>query len=355
MAKAKDEYSLFKLVHHSQTLNYIRKGIQPGPLHAHVIATNRCNQDCIICAYRRPGYQSNQNFNLRDQMSHEALVGLISDLGELGCQAIQFTGGGEPLLHPSICQALELSHRLNMATALVTNGTLLNERHRAALYGASWVRVSLDAATASTYSKVKNVFADVFKTVIRNIEAMAKVKGNTTLGISFVVQEQNWPEIYETARLTRELGADNIRISAAFTPDGPDYFRLFLEQAIGMAKRAEQLTTDEFTVFNLFNERMGELFSGEQRYPYCHSKDLVPYIGADLNIYSCCVKSYTDQGLMGSINEQSFKEFWNGRGKMVRYMTHNPEQLCKHPCMFERKNEFIDYCVKANPRHVEFV
>ncbi len=351
----KDEYSLYKMVHHLGTLGYMRLGLQPGPLQAHVIPTNRCNQDCVICAYRRQGYQSNQNFNPRDQMGHEELMGLLGDLRAMGCRAVQFTGGGEPLLHPSICQALELVDQLGMSSALVTNGTLLDDRHRAALYNASWMRVSLDAAAKTTYAKVKKAKPDVFSTVVKNIASMAKVKGDMILGIGFVVQEHNWRDIYRATRLACDLGADNIRISAAFTPWGPDYFIDFLDKAKDLATMAMELSSETFTVFNLFDERLGELFSGEQRYPYCHYKDLVPYIGADLNIYSCCVKAYTTSGLMGSIKEKPFKDFWLGADKQAVYGSHDPSLICKHPCMFEKKNEFINYCVKANPRHVEFV
>jgi len=352
----RDEYSLYKLVHHGRILSRMRSGLLPPPIQAHVIPTNRCNQDCAICAYRRDGFQSNQNFNAHDQMTTAQLMGLVADLAALGNQAVQFTGGGEPLLHPDICQTVESSMALGMSVAMVTNGVLLGDRQRKTLSEASWIRVSLDAATPEAYSRVKNSPKTLFTTVCRNIESMAKAKSKgTILGVGFVVQEYNWREIIDATELARELGADNIRISAAFTPWGSGYFDAFVQLAREQSSMASACTRGDFTVFNLFNERLDELFMGRQDYPYCHSKDLVPYIGADMNVYSCCVKAYTDHGLMGNIAKTGLAEFWASDQRMDRYSGHDPRMDCPHPCMFEHKNKFINYCVKSRPRHMEFI
>lgn len=350
-----EEYSLYKLVHYPEIIRRIKSGVQPPPIQAHLIVTNRCNQNCLICAYRRTGYQSNQNFRPSDELSHDKVMEILGDFVAVGAKAVQFTGGGEPLLHPDIVSILAGARRLGLKVALVTNGVLLSDDVVDAAAGASWIRISLDAATAATYAKVKRSSPNSFDAVIRNIEKLIKHKGDTVVGIGFVVQEHNYHEILAAASLARNLGVDNIRISAAFTPAGIFYFSAFEAEAREQAALASELSTDEFRVFNLFNERIGELFSGAQAYEYCHYKDLVPYIGADGKVYSCCAKSYTDQGLMGDIRESSFKDFWQGPDKQKRYKLHDPRLVCRHPCMFEKKNQFLGYCALADPRHVEFV
>lgn len=355
MMEIREEYSLYKLVHFPRALKDMRRGCLPGPLQAHLIPTNRCNQDCDICAYRRDGHQSNQRFDPKDELSGDKLMGIINDLATLGCKAVQFTGGGEPLLHKDIIRAFNRTRRLGMALALVTNGLGLNDEVVAALEGAAWVRVSLDAATPAVYAKVKNSPAKNFNRVVDNIERLVKIKGDTILGLGFVVQRYNYGQILAAARLAKDLGVDNIRIAAAFTPGGVGYFQDFVDEARAQAKEAECLTDSGFTVFNLFNERLGELFSGRQRYGYCHYKDLVPYIGANAVVYSCCVKAYTDQGAMGSIGGRSLVDFWADLERKGQYRCHDPRVMCPHPCMFEEKNRFINYCVKPRPRHAGFI
>lgn len=351
----KEEYSPYKLVHFPRALRDMRLGRLPAPLQAHLIATNRCNQDCDICAYRRDGHQSNQRFDPRDQLPGEKLMEIINDLAALGCKAVQFTGGGEPLLHQDITRAFKRARKLGMSIALVTNGTRLGPEAIEALEGAAWVRVSLDAATPETYAKAKNSPAKNFDLVVENIRRLVEFKGDTVVGIGFVVQRHNHGEILATAKLAKSLGVDNIRLAAAFTPEGTDYFRDFLDDAMVQAKGAADLSDDGFTVFNLFNERLGELFSGRQRYPYCHYKDLVPYIGANQVVYSCCVKAYTDHGAMGSIANRRMVDFWSDHLRAKTYGKHDPQGMCQHPCMFEEKNKFINYCVKPRPRHAGFI
>src|SRR5574343_183849 len=93
-------YSPLKIIHHRKWLETVREGKQPAPIFVQIIPTNRCNQHCNHCAYRLPGYSSNQLFNPRSEMSIEKILETIRDCKEMGVKAIELTGGGEPTLHP---------------------------------------------------------------------------------------------------------------------------------------------------------------------------------------------------------------------------------------------------------------
>jgi len=84
-------------------------------------------------------------------------------------------------------------------------------------------------------------------------------------------------------------------------------------------------------------------------------KELVPYIGADLNVYTCCMLAYNDLGYIGSLKGQTFAQLWNSPEKRAFFESHDPRKLCRLPCMFEFKNEFINYCLKKNPRHINYI
>jgi MoaA/NifB/PqqE/SkfB family radical SAM enzyme len=220
---------------------------------------------------------------------------------------------------------------------------------------AAWVRISMDSGESQLYGFLRNVPQTAFFKVVRNIETLVRYRRKSIIGIGYVVQKENYRNIYEAAKFFKGLGVDNIRISAAFTPMGYEYFSDFQQEARDQAKRAESLSDDHFTVFNLFNDRVRDCFEGTQDYSFCPIKDLLTYIGADFNVYTCCTLAYNKKGLIGSIKDQSFKDLWQSKEKQEMFAGHSPMHLCKFPCMYRNKNEFINYCIKKDPRHINFI
>ena len=81
---------------------------------------------------------------------------------------------------------------------------------------------------------------------------------------------------------------------------------------------------------------------------------ILPIIGADLKVYPCQDKAYNlDEGLIGSIKNQRFKDFWFS-DKNKFYMI-NPSRVCNHHCVANEKNKMILEYLAADAKHLEFV
>lgn len=353
----KDEYSPYKIMHRFDLIEKLKNKEDFYPQQVHFVPTNTCNHNCSFCAYRMEGYSSNETFEKQDTIPFDRCIEILNDLKAGGTKAIQFTGGGEPTVHPKIKEILKHTLDLGFELALVTNGMNLNDETIDILSKASWVRISLDSACKETYSKIKKVSLDKFDKTISNIRKFALTKSEgTTFGIGFVVTRENYKEIYAAAKICKDLGVDNFRISASFTTHGIKYFDGILDEAKRLAKAAfDDFNDDNFTVFNLFNDRISDLFDGTQDYDFCPMKNLVVYVGADLNVYTCCVQAYNKNGFIGSLKDKSFSEFWESDKRKLFYKTHNPRIRCKLPCMFENKNHFINYALKPDAKHVNFL
>lgn len=350
-----EEYSPYKIVHQTQHLTQLKCDIQTVPLQVQIVPSNRCNNRCQFCAYRMKGYPSNEIFEEKDFLSYEKIFECLRDFIEMGVKAVHVTGGGEPLVHPKIYEIFSDILGGGLDLALVTNGLNLNERICELLSEGCWVRVSMDSADESVYSFIRNVPREYFDKVIKNIKLLVKSKKKNIIGIGFVVERENYKEIYNAAKLFKELGVDNFRISAAFTTMGYDYFNGFIEPARELARKAQALSDGSYTVFNLFNDRVRDVFEGVQDYDYCPIKELLAYIGADYNVYTCCTLAYNRKGLIGSIRNQSFRELWESSEKRRMFNEHNPLVDCQFPCMYRNKNEFINYCIKEDPKHINFI
>jgi MoaA/NifB/PqqE/SkfB family radical SAM enzyme len=300
-------------------------------------------------------YPSNETFNEKDFLSLEKITETMDCMVDMGIKGLQITGGGEPLIHPQADKFFKYAVDKKLEIALVSNGQLLTEDLCNLLGDAAWVRISMDSSSPQLYSFLRNVHQNIFYQVCNNIKTLVKYRRKSIIGVGFVVERENYKEIYEAARRYKDMGIDNFRISAAFTPMGYDYFKDFMTEAQELSKKAESLTDNNFTVFNLFNDRIRDCFEGRQDYNFCPIKDLLSYVGSDYNVYTCCTLAYNTRGLIGSIKNQTFKDLWDSQQKRDKFSVHNPAIHCQHPCMYKNKNEFINYCIKKDPKHVNFI
>jgi len=352
----KDEYSPYKIIHNYDKLVALKNGTPVAPLQIQMVPANVCNQRCTFCAYRMKDYLSNETFDDRQILDYNKIIETLDCMKDMGVGAIQYTGGGEPLVHPRITDIFKNTIERNIEMSLVSNGMALTEEQCELLgENASWVRISVDSATPEVYGFIRNVNQKSFHKVIHNIETLMKYKKGCVVGVGFVVEKENYKQIFDAAKLFKSIGVDNFRISAAFTPIGFSYFDEILSEAKELSNKAQELSDDNFTVFNLFNDRVKDTFEGTQNYDFCPIKELLTYIGADYNVYTCCTLAYNNNGIVGSIKDQSFKELWNSQVKTDMFKNHNPSNNCKHPCMYKGKNDFINYCTKSNPQHINFI
>lgn len=365
-----DIYSPFKIAHHQDKLEELRQGKQPVPLQIQLVISDLCNHNCSFCAYRMEGYTSNQNFGVWDekkqvrnnnpnrQISLVKGLEILDDCKRLGVKAIQFTGGGEPTVHPHHEDLMQrtLDHKMDLA--LVTNGFRVSDRLIEIITQGAWLRISLDAGTKETYSKVREVpitgFERTLKNIARIVEAKKKNNSKLVFGIGFVVDSNNYSELYQATKLCSELGVDNIRLSASFTQDDESYhakhYALAKAEAI---KAVEDFSRPDFKVFNMFGERIDDLKQHAPNYGFCGYMHLNTYIGADLKVYTCCNNAYSDKGEMGNLTNQSFFDYWLSESKKEKFKAFNPKKCDR--CMFNNKNRFINYLLEKNPGHVNYV
>ena len=255
----KDPYSPNKAFLHLDRLSQYQSGGIPVPVQVHFVISDLCNQNCSFCAYRIDGttelfavYDDNgvKNINPDRKIPTNKARQILKELSEAGVKAIQFTGGGEPTVHADCAELMLYANELGMNTALVTNGTNIHKgKLLEAVMKCAWVRVSLDQANEVGYGLMRRTPRVMFKKVLTNIEKIVEAKKETgslvTIGIGFVVNKENWSEIFNGAVLAKQLGVDNFRISAAFMDEGIDYFREFHLTAFELAKQAEELTREK--------------------------------------------------------------------------------------------------------------
>jgi Fe-coproporphyrin III synthase len=370
-----DAYSPFKATRHLDIIQAVRRGAPARPAHVQIVLSDLCNQACGFCAYRDPTYSSSQLFyeikvhgaGLRKDVDHPErnynpnrmipfakVIEILDDCQAIGVQAVQFTGGGEPTVHPQWVDALLAAQERGLKTSLVTNGVNLakSERGIKAAAGCEWVRVSVDAGSPETYTKIRNVPAWHYDAAWDSVEALSGA--GLVVGVGFVVTPGNWHEIYDAAEAARDAGASNIRISAQFSAQDEALFAEIHDEAAELARRATDLSRAGFEVINRFSEKLGDLKQKAPDYDTCGYQQFTTYIGADLNVYRCCVLAYNEDGVVGNLRDRRFADLWMSQER-AEEMAAFSARSCDR-CQFNSQNRLLDYVLRPeDPPHSEFV
>lgn len=353
-------YGPQKLIHHLPVIQKIGRE-SAAPVHIHLIVSDLCNQSCAFCAYRDETYSSNQLFGIgegpeRNNNPNRMIPGpkvleILSDAYAMGVKAIQFTGGGEPTLHPDFNSFLDYCHgRLDIG--IVSNGVRWSDETLAHGRLAAWVRISIDAGTAETYSGIRKVSTRHFDQACMTVQGLAG--HGAVVGVGFVVTKDNWREIVEGVRLAKNLGANNVRLSAVFQSEDERYFANFHQEAAALCKAAKDEHEDEsFTVFNNFGTRLDDLLQKAPDYSLCGFHHLTTYIGGDQNLYRCCVTAYNELGLLCSLKDQRFRDAWFSPAVQEKLNTFDARSCPR--CMYNEQNRYIEYAREQNPAHCNFV
>lgn len=355
-----DAYSGLKAFRHLDVLQAIRNGEPARVPHVEIVLADRCNQACAGCAYRLTGYPSNQLFDPRRLMPTEKALEILDDCATIGVQAVQFTGGGEPTVHPDFEMLLGRALDRGLKTSVVSNGVILGKRAGLAdvVAHSAWVRISLDAGTPATYAAYRRCPIAHWthaQTAIRRLrEARDRLGTGCVVGVGFVVTPENWREAADAARLAKKLGADNLRISAQFSPEDERLFAGFHADAAKVCAEAEGETCDGFAVYNRFGERLGQLRAHRPTFRLCGYQFLTTYIGADLQVYRCCSLAYNERGHIGSLDGRRFADLWLSRERFERQYNFDSRE-CER-CQFLGVNQSLAYALDPNPQlHEEFV
>lgn len=360
----KAAYSHLKSAWHLKQITQMRNGFQIVPKQVHFIISDLCNQDCHFCAYRSSTGFTNEQFgedmgkgftmNPNRMIDMMKAIEILDDCFRLGVKAIQFTGGGEPTVHPDHMGIFAYAQGLGLQTSLVTNGTRLLDGWEGVLSKMAWIRVSVDAGTPETYSKVRRCPPEQYEKTLSNIRRIvANAPESCLVGAGYVVTRENYKEIFEGCLNLKHAGVPYVRLCAMFSTDGPGYYEGIYEAIKERIQRAKSLEGDHFKVIDLFGDRISDLSQHSPDYSFCGYQQFVTYIGANLRVYRCCTTSYTKHGEVGDLSDKRFSEWFNSDRKDGQYAEFDA-RTCE-VCQFNGQNRVINYLLEDEPLHVDFV
>ncbi|HEX7615953.1 MAG TPA: radical SAM protein [Thermoanaerobaculia bacterium] len=172
--------------------------------------TTRCNvvPPCAMCGYA--GADSASPRRDMDPRTWRTLLPFLREARRIGLH-----GAGEPLLYPFLADLLEALSSSPAVVGFNSNGHLLTAAVSRGLVarGLGWISISLDAATARTYLRIRR--RPDFDALLSKIRALREIRdaagsSRPQIEINMTLMKLNLPEAPAFVELAAHLGLDRV-------------------------------------------------------------------------------------------------------------------------------------------------
>ena len=352
-------YTPFKIFHFKDKIDSLPADNPAilAPLHIRIKPTNVCNHNCWYCAYRSSDLQLGKDMVQRDTIPRNKMLEIIDDVIAMQVKAVTFSGGGEPFCYPHLLETCRRLADSEVQFAALSNGSrVTGEIAELFAHHGTWLRISMDSWDDESCSKYRGVKDGEFTRILNNLEAFRSYGGRCLLGVSFIVDKDNAPHLFQVARQIKETGAHSLKISPCIVSnEGAEnnayHAPIFDSVRQEILRVRDELEDSSFEIFDAYHE-LDHKFA--KPYDWCPYLQILPVIGADLRVYSCQDKAYNlECGVLGSIKDVRFRDFWfNGKDK---FFSIKPKRDCNHHCVANRKNLLLHEYLDADAEHLGFV
>ena len=200
-------FNSLKILFHADRLRKIASENEyPPPIAVDIDPSNLCNQNCFYCNSKY--YCKQSKFSL---MPTGHLLNIGKFLVEWKVKAVCIAGGGEPLINQELKDLLPFLHQNNIQIGVLTNGTLIDDEYIELFQKhCRFVGISCDSMEKVSYEKIRG--CDHIQIVKRNIARLARRKNKLQVTLKILINQFNYEDLFETARIAKELGCDAVQI-----------------------------------------------------------------------------------------------------------------------------------------------
>lgn len=343
-----------KLIHHLPVVEKWAKGERFFPIHAEISPTSGCNQRCNLCYVDYLGHKAGF-------LDESIMNSLADEFGKLGVKSVLLAGEGEPTANKGIVSMIQRAHRNGVDMAINTNAVLMTkEMSEAIMPGLTWSRFTFQASNPTLYHAIHKGHKSDFDRATTNVQEAVKVKRDNklkvTLGTQQILINENYRNVYETAKLSKELGVDYYVVKRFSkhpnnTYDVPEDMYKHSEDEL---RKAETLSDDKFKVIVRWNNFTQDC---NRIYKKCLGTPFITQILADGKIYPCSQFFKDPAFCYGDLHHQSFEEiFLSDRiQEITKKIEHEINvKNCISYCRHHSTNQFL-WKIHDKPAHANFI
>ena len=362
-------YSSHKALFHTDRLLKLQKQQSISPTCIMVDLEAFCNDNCSFCTTRKENGYNNQMLkllqvdddvkkivsdefkpigrpNTKSRLSLRMAHILPQMMKEAKIPAIELTGGGEPTLWPAFDVLIENLIKNKIEIGLVTNGSKIAHKRAIMLAeNCAWIRFSMDASNKTLHKQIHRTSIVDFDRRVNSIRNIIHLKHDKLIvGISFVITPVNKSDIEKSCRFYKTLGVDHIRFTWMYDKTGnAGLDKEEIKNIKHLLFRYKQRYEDESFGILYEDDRIDLYSQPNNDFSTCYMQRFVWAIGADSNIYPCCIMKYNEKFAIGNIQKQTLKEILHDKYSREKMDNLNPNHC--FPCWLRNKNKIISTIV----------
>lgn len=346
-----------KLIFHPRRVADWLDGEKIFPVYMEISPSGACNHRCTFCALDYVGYRHRY-------LDVDILLERLTELGSLGVASIMYGGEGEPLLNRDIAQIVQHTKSAGIDVAMASNGVFLTQELAAQILPfMSWIKVSINAGSASSYAAIHGTKPADFDRVLGNIAATARVikeRGLAcTLGTQMLLLPENASEAEALAARVKDAGVRYLVIKP-YSQHHKSLTRKYADidyaPYLELAERLERFNDSSFNVIFRSNTIMKTKWT-ERGYQRCLALPFWSYIDSAGNVWGCNAHLGDERFLYGNIYEESFRGIWIGerRRRSLDFVAAEMDAAgCRMNCRMDEINSYL--WELAHPSgHVNFI
>ncbi len=274
-----------KLLKHLDKLKIIQEKKPPRPIMAHISLINACNLTCSFCCFA--------NRDLTERLPFEKVKQALDSFKKIGITGVEFTGGGEPTLHPKFPEIIKYAYDLGFAIGMNTNGKILGKKGR------------VDSDILKMFSWVRLGMYGFYENYDYNLSAFEGT--DTTISACYI-----WDENLETSNnpnITGEWTDKSKKLLSKNFQNRENFLRMltWVEDkkiptriAFNAIKKVNETYKDIDTIREILKEFVAKRgkplqyaflsdfnFKGERRNDHCYIQAVKPFLFTDGHIYVC--------------------------------------------------------------------
>lgn len=360
---SKDNFAIdgHKLYWHLERVAEWQRDRLIAPIYVETSPVSYCNHQCLFCGL-------DFAHNERLALDADILMARIDEMASLGVKSIMFAGEGEPLLHPRMAEIAAFTKNSGIDVSITTNGMAGNAGiWQELLPSLTWIRFSIDAATPDTYALVHGTSPASFERTITSLKEAVRIKRMqnlpVTIGVQFLMIQQNLDDIEEALRLYSEIGVDYLSFKPysehpqMLNKSGFTYSAAMIDSIEKTVQEYVLASTAKTAI--IFRKAATEAYSdGVQRFTSCCALPFWGYLSSKGDFYTCSVYLNDDRFKVGTMYAETMESIFFGakRKKSIAFAEHELEigHECRVNCRMARINEFLDF-LNCKPEHVNFI